>query len=81
MVLFITTLRFVTGAIVTVYTLAIGPCNLFQKCNLFHHMVIQNDNKEIANESLAMDSYKSVIIRNKIYYITNQIVAAQSLNH
>ena len=37
MVLFITIRSFVIGAIVTVYNHAIGPCNLFQKCNLFHH--------------------------------------------
>ena len=37
LVLFIITISFVTGAIVTVYNHAIGRCNLFQKCNLFHH--------------------------------------------
>ena len=37
MVMFKTIRSFVTGAIVTVYNHAIGPCNLFQKCNLFHH--------------------------------------------
>ena len=37
MVLFITIRSFVTGAIVTVYNHDIGPCNLFQICNLFHH--------------------------------------------
>ena len=36
MVLFITICSFVTGAIVTVYKHAIGPCNLFQLCYLFH---------------------------------------------
>ena len=39
MVLFLTTLSFVTGAIVTVYKHAIGACHLFQKYNLFHHNV------------------------------------------
>ena len=38
MVLFITIRSFVTDAIVTVYNHAIGPCNLFLKCNLFHHI-------------------------------------------
>ena len=40
MVLFITIRSFVTGAIVAVYNHAIGPCNLFQKCNLCHHKSI-----------------------------------------
>ena len=37
MVLFITTPILVTGDSVTVYNHAIGPCNLFQKYNLFNH--------------------------------------------
>ena len=36
MVLFITTINFVTAAIVTVHNHDIGPCNLFKKYNLFH---------------------------------------------
>ena len=40
MVLFITICSFVTCAIVTVYNHAIGTCNLFQKCNLFHHIIL-----------------------------------------
>ena len=36
MVLFISIRSFVTGAIVTVYNHAIGPCYLFQLCYLFH---------------------------------------------
>ena len=41
MVLFITIRSFVTGAIVTVYNHAIGPCYLFQLCYLFHDILMK----------------------------------------
>ena len=52
MVLFITIRSFVTGAIVTVYNHAIGPCNLFQLCYLFHDTEQEGNNHKTPKYTL-----------------------------
>ena len=61
--LFITTLGFFTGAIVTVYNHAIGPYNLFRKCNLFHHSLYETRHHKIGH----MSGFKKIEIEANSY--------------
>ena len=77
MVLFITIRSFVTCAIVTVYNHAIGPCNLFQKCNLFQDRLLCKA-KSQGSVCLLCKSPKFCIIMNKI--IGNEIIKNYMIN-
>ena len=67
--LFITTLSFLTGAIVTVYNHAIGLYNLFQKCNLFHHR-LKSLHNIIENIFLSINNQLNCFFfLSNVYYI------------